>query len=405
MSTCGLTTLCSDTMCSSMPICTTQSRRHITHAHRPRHERTNRQGDYLHGMLPRIYRHGVAPPNEPEKASDDISAQALLQVPTRWLVVRSRRGLVVESDRQWSVDISPFVSGGDGVKVIERRGPSRQAPASEELQPIFVSYQLHSINVFSIVNDFGYSSGKGPSLAMAHYYVIGWHSQDHGSHVSASNKGEQEAAKRTQCLAELHMKLKRDEVATLAGKLEQSGLKLRLKQAAAPFFYIQRIFSSSEAWHQAGHMTSATTCYPTRYQTAKAKSTEALSKGWKDFSPIAKGNCQRTSNLPPKLLSGFRDSLTMRLQGNHAKPINRPSSTSVKPLPSKQAARDEAGQMLTPVSLRKVKTVDKFGQALHAMNSRPRALTDPPPPLYPASPAGPGQRCYPSAATTTAGLL
>jgi len=101
--------------------------------------RTNRQGVYLHWMVPRLYRYGVATststggkPGEPTTAPDagtgtdtdkDPSTPNFLQAPNRWLVIRkldpnadttlpktARKYIkpisacIIESDRAWEID-------------------------------------------------------------------------------------------------------------------------------------------------------------------------------------------------------------------------------------------------------------------------------------------------------------
>ncbi|KAL1592605.1 hypothetical protein SLS60_011021 [Paraconiothyrium brasiliense] len=184
--------------------------------------RTNRQGVYLHWMVPRMYRlAGV------QKKESDISndSKVLQPAPNRWLVVRlldlksiepanakvdEVEAWIIESDRKrdiyndltenddFQVDVSPFVAAEEGEVDIRKQaevfiGKKTALSAWDEApdpqgvtinllnssNQLFADYQPHNSNVFSMVDPFEYSDGtptrKKLSKANASYYVIGWH--------------------------------------------------------------------------------------------------------------------------------------------------------------------------------------------------------------------------------------
>lgn len=180
--------------------------------------RTNRVGVYLHWMLPRLYRAGVAAAggsdgtmdrnkeglSEPHggNAYTDDSAPQFRPVPTRWLVIRRLRNSsptiintdmkeyeswVVESDKRTDVadvsknvdiqvEMAPFVDvPDDGSPVsIDRQAQvcvgsktrASQWHESGEKRPpmtalhggnmLFADFQYHNSNVFSIVDNLDY---------------------------------------------------------------------------------------------------------------------------------------------------------------------------------------------------------------------------------------------------------
>ncbi|KAI1129984.1 hypothetical protein F5Y10DRAFT_290228 [Nemania abortiva] len=193
--------------------------------------RVERQGVYLHWMLPRTYRSGAAKPAA--NGDDDINKPEFRLAPDRWLILRrlhpgfqpsdvisSKRmkwieAWVVESNRvrritEFGQDIdielecSPFVIGGgsetlDSQAEIfighkthlsdwnESRAATGDDPNFVDLNvtgpanPLFADYTPHNANVFSILDNFAYKDSKGDvaylTSATASYYVLGWHSR------------------------------------------------------------------------------------------------------------------------------------------------------------------------------------------------------------------------------------
>lgn len=199
----------------------------------------HRQGVYLHWMLPRVYRAGVAATGEgnidhggeglPE--SEDSSAPQFRSIPSRWLVIRRLResvpdyktidvdeyeAWVIESDKQrklgdptkpenlpsdidLQVEVAPFISAplkkGKDVSIDEQAEVfiGSKTPMSRWTEPgdvrspvtvlnggnmLFPDYQYHNANVLSVLDNFKYGSGdniKYMESATADYYVIGWH--------------------------------------------------------------------------------------------------------------------------------------------------------------------------------------------------------------------------------------
>lgn len=179
----------------------------------------NREGVYLHWMLPRPYRAG----SMQESDASNVAAPTFVDMPSRWLVIRSLNkdtvqpasardavpqitAWMVESDRQWEldelgvdvdlqVDVSPFISGGTNVDLEEQaevfigaKVPLDSWAGEQEdvkrarlsllnsSNPLFADYQLHNSNVLSIVDTFSYGDDKKLTAATASYYVVGWHS-------------------------------------------------------------------------------------------------------------------------------------------------------------------------------------------------------------------------------------
>lgn len=201
--------------------------------------RTHRQGVYLHWMLPRVYRSGIAAtdsaPDHRERdgiaqpevpGNKDTTAPQFRLVPTRWLVIRrlhpgtavpddsgipELQAWVVESDRRRDIktlplevdlqtDVSPFVFPTRQVNIEQQaeifigyRCPAKDWEEKGDTVPrvplsvlnggniLFADYQPHNSNVFSIVDNFSYLDPKNRKnnlyleSATASYYVIGWH--------------------------------------------------------------------------------------------------------------------------------------------------------------------------------------------------------------------------------------
>ncbi|KAI1746877.1 hypothetical protein F4782DRAFT_523061 [Xylaria castorea] len=197
----------------------------------------HRQGVYLHWMLPRVYRSGVAATGEGDvdregeglPASEDSSAPQFRSIPSRWLVIRRLResvpdyktigvheyeAWVIESDKQRKlgdptkpenlpkdidvqVDVAPFISAplNKEVNINEqaevfigsKTRMSRWTEMGDVRSPVtvlnggnmlFPDYQYHNANVLSVLDNFEYGSGdnvKYMQSATADYYVIGWH--------------------------------------------------------------------------------------------------------------------------------------------------------------------------------------------------------------------------------------
>lgn len=200
----------------------------------PRHPpRADRVGVYLHWMMPRAYRSGVAtsPPPSGEGAGSatgggeskvDNTAPVFRTVPNRWLVIRKLHpgflpenkiipdveAWVVESDRlrnigdtedlgreiDLQVDVSPYVDGsgtidaqaevfigwkGPAVGWAEQKKPRVPLTVLSSSNPLFPDYQPHNSNVFSIVDNFKYELNDVKlylTKATASYFVVGWHS-------------------------------------------------------------------------------------------------------------------------------------------------------------------------------------------------------------------------------------
>ncbi|KAI1359327.1 hypothetical protein F5Y08DRAFT_84315 [Xylaria arbuscula] len=197
----------------------------------------HRQGVYLHWMLPRVYRSGVAATGESNvdnvgeglPPAEDSSAPQFHSIPSRWLVIRRLResvpdyktigvneyeAWVIESDKQrklgdptkpgnlpkdidLQVEVAPFISAplNQTVNINEQaevfigsKTPMGQwTEPGDERSPVtvlnggnmlFPDYQYHNANVLSVLDNFEYNSGgdvKYMQSATADYYVIGWH--------------------------------------------------------------------------------------------------------------------------------------------------------------------------------------------------------------------------------------
>ncbi|KAK6860468.1 hypothetical protein PG995_004104 [Apiospora arundinis] len=184
----------------------------------------HRHGIYIHWTLPRFYRSG----SHGDDGSPDTPA--LVQPPTRWIVVRQLdldsvkpaeakpaflnreyEAWVVESDHLWSLDqiptsadlqtdLAPFVVGHAGPDVnidnqaevfIGRKtrlqdwsgheNPNAHPPNISLLRSgnqLFADFQMHNANVFSVLDNFEYGPDKKRqylSHAKANYFVLGWH--------------------------------------------------------------------------------------------------------------------------------------------------------------------------------------------------------------------------------------
>ncbi|KAK4040197.1 hypothetical protein C8A01DRAFT_35799 [Parachaetomium inaequale] len=182
------------------------------------------------------------PTTDPKKGKPDYSAPEFRAVPTRWLVVRhidpttvttpppgpplsetegrrlQCRAWVVESDRKWDlghiaaeddlqVKYSPYVAPS---RVNAMSDVTQQAevfignktdisqwaeddPGSpkDRIRPLtllnssnhlFADFQPHNSNVFSMLDDFSYTTDSGHLATMlsaeASYYVVGWHADN-----------------------------------------------------------------------------------------------------------------------------------------------------------------------------------------------------------------------------------
>ncbi|KAK5655815.1 hypothetical protein OQA88_5353 [Cercophora sp. LCS_1] len=203
--------------------------------------RTNRQGVYLHWMLPRVYRSG--PTQQTAENNSKLQYPSFRAAPDRWLVIRRLHpgfepsdamssgklrwieGWIVESNKirnitefGFDVDIelecAPFVVGDDGENMdaqaeifIGAKTPltedwveKRQTSESEYVRlnvagaanPLFADFTSHNANVFSILDNFKYKDAKDNTKfltrATASYYVVGWHSKAGEDHLN--NLGE-----------------------------------------------------------------------------------------------------------------------------------------------------------------------------------------------------------------------
>ncbi|OAP61484.1 hypothetical protein AYL99_03687 [Fonsecaea erecta] len=217
--------------------------------------RQNRVGVYLHWMMPRPFRGstvntksarpqqhqreramGIQRTSNEENDEGDLTTPIFLQVPNRWLIVRTldpdapttlppgtkiekTRAWVVESDRTRSiddlgqevdlqVDVSPFLTtfvrkhtDPKDISVDEQAevfigscedaqswkekdadplNPRVEITAASTSNQLFMDYQYHCGNVFSMVDTFDYKDADGKvrhlEAACASYYVIGWQS-------------------------------------------------------------------------------------------------------------------------------------------------------------------------------------------------------------------------------------
>ena len=207
--------------------------------------RTSRLGVYLHWMVPRPFRRGVAksqpakPPENPQArivddgVKDDHSAPVFLPIPNRWMVVRKldptkckpsnapikpMKAWVIESDRTQYIDdmiedidlqadLSPFITAfaeastdAKNIKLDkqaevfigqcfdaegwdpDKKGKQVELTAASSSNQLFLDYQYHNANVFSMLDAFEYKDehNKKQNLeaAEASYYVVGWHQDE-----------------------------------------------------------------------------------------------------------------------------------------------------------------------------------------------------------------------------------
>lgn len=201
--------------------------------------KTNRQGVYLHWMLPRCYRSGTT-----QQTGDRITAPKFETAPDRWLVIRKLHpgaeppepvkdgripeltAWIVESNRvrnvqsfDASVDIetecSPYLQGGGDLTSLTGQaeiyiGQKTQLPSHPEWReptldpqqknnfvplgtlnaanPLFADYVCHNMNVFSLVDNFRYAKNDKDfdylTKATASYYVMGWHGDPNDDFLS-----------------------------------------------------------------------------------------------------------------------------------------------------------------------------------------------------------------------------
>ncbi|KAF5025356.1 hypothetical protein F66182_2567 [Fusarium sp. NRRL 66182] len=223
----------------------------------------HRQGVYLHWMLPRVYRSGIAATEEggldrdkeglPDAADPDTSAPEFRPIPNRWLVIRRLResvpdfrsirvpeyqAWVIESDEQTKVtdmpdgvdlqvDVSPFISAPEGEDVdigeqaeifIGSKTPIHDWKESDPRRApmtvlnggniLFPDFQQHNSNVLSMLDNFTYGSGEAQSTiesATVDYYVVGWHAEADRDPFYIREKSK---ATRSQRLKNCHMFLK-----------------------------------------------------------------------------------------------------------------------------------------------------------------------------------------------------
>ncbi|KAK2459770.1 hypothetical protein APHAL10511_008202 [Amanita phalloides] len=199
--------------------------------------RRERFGMYLHWILPRFYRTGLAatessaeklkdlrskhglPEPDDTDATPDPNSPVYRPVPPRWIIVRhltsktpvnanipTFQAFVVESDRlseigdfdanvDIAVEASPYVymtptsTIADQAEMYigykqnwddwEEDSSVTRVPLSilSNVNPVFTDYQPHNINVFSILDNFAYEDNGTKYLkqATANYYVMGWH--------------------------------------------------------------------------------------------------------------------------------------------------------------------------------------------------------------------------------------
>lgn len=201
--------------------------------------RAHRQGAYVHWMVPRLYRTGIAStdsgsdkrqqdglPKPEDPTNSDKNAPQYRVVPNRWLVIRrlhdgtafpensgipELQAWVVESDRRHDIktlgeevdlqtDVSPFVYPTRQAQIEQQaevfigyRCPAEdwtEVGDSVDRVPLslfnggnifFTDFQQHNSNVFSIIDNFSYPDPEDNTKvlylekAAASYYVIGWH--------------------------------------------------------------------------------------------------------------------------------------------------------------------------------------------------------------------------------------
>lgn len=204
--------------------------------------RLERQGVYLHWMLPRVYRSGAAQPTAEGRSG--LKQPKFRAAPDRWMVLRRLHpgfqpsdamsagkmkwveGWVVESNRvrnitEFGFDIdvelecAPFIVGDDsgsldgqaeifiGAKTAlrdwtEQRGANDpgfvRLDVAGAANPLFADFTSHNSNVFSILDNFAYKDAKNNvaylTRATASYYVLGWHSEpgeDNLNNIGSAN--------------------------------------------------------------------------------------------------------------------------------------------------------------------------------------------------------------------------
>ncbi|RDB23649.1 hypothetical protein Hypma_009192 [Hypsizygus marmoreus] len=201
----------------------------------------NRLGIYIRWLIPRFYRTGLSVTQSSEQGAPDLrnkrgyrsvdEAQGVVdpqsptyrQLPTRWAIVRHLltkdppdanvpefQAFAIESDRlrqmedlgpevDIQVDVSPFVYMDRDRNSIDYQAETFigfKQPLAESISdrsilrvplsvltstnPLFIDYQPHNTNVFSMIDNFAYDDSTGGTAylqsATANYYVMGWHS-------------------------------------------------------------------------------------------------------------------------------------------------------------------------------------------------------------------------------------
>lgn len=193
--------------------------------------RPERQGVYLHWMLPRVYRSGAA--EQTAEGKSGLKKPNFRAAPDRWLVVRRLHpgfqpssamsagklkwieAWVVESNRVRNItdlgldidvelECAPFVVADNSGSVdsqaeifigaktplgkwTEARSMTGDDASFVRLDvagaanPLFADFTSHNSNVFSILDNFAYKDAKDNTVyltqATASYYVLGWHSR------------------------------------------------------------------------------------------------------------------------------------------------------------------------------------------------------------------------------------
>ena len=199
--------------------------------------RRERFGMYLHWILPRFYRTGLATTESsaddlanltrkhghPEPTDGELDPYIYRPLPPRWIILRhltskfpynanipTFQAFVVESDRlsrigdlgsdiAIDVEVSPSIYMKDEQSTLaeqaemyighKQRLENWQEAAPDpsivrvplsilgNINPVFADYQPHNTNVFSILDNFSYEDNGTKYLerATADYYVMGWH--------------------------------------------------------------------------------------------------------------------------------------------------------------------------------------------------------------------------------------
>ncbi|KAH7186287.1 uncharacterized protein B0J16DRAFT_363243 [Fusarium flagelliforme] len=213
--------------------------------------RQNRVGVYVHWSLPRPLRSGTTKPEKKggnNKAESDARAPSYPAIPNRWLVIPPQKppgmkpvtAWIIESDRtrnidmipasvDLEVDVAPFVTSflrddqtpGD-ISVEEQAevfiGSCTEASAWDSFDrprenedqvnltaasssnQLFIDYQYHCGNVFSMLDTFSYQEKNGTvkhlESVVADYYVVGWHN-DPSKDIMADLEGSKEQQPRS----------------------------------------------------------------------------------------------------------------------------------------------------------------------------------------------------------------